>query len=133
MLPIALASSRYEGFLREFQKEVSLNPNADFTPRIAALVAEFREQECKRISGAFFMLLMKLYKADIPTLKRDLLKIKLLSTARVTPSQRAELLQCICEIMSLYIDDFNRLIAMCEIAEAAYSMEGGSPAPDVLG
>ena len=117
---MALVPGIHERLLSEFKDEVCQNPDADFTPRIAALVAEFREHECKRISGAFFMLLLKLYKSDIPTLKRDLLKIQLLTTAKAKPSQRAELLQFIYEIMSLYIDDFNRLIAICEIAEAAY-------------
>lgn len=120
---MALVPGIHERLLSEFKDEVCRNPAADFAPRIAALADKFREQENKRFNGAFFLMLLNLYEADIHSLKRDLLKTKLLGAAKATPAQRTELLRCVYRVMSLYIqDDFERLIALCEQAEDAYRM-----------
>lgn len=134
MLPIALIPSKHEMLLSKFKEEVCRDPDADFAPRIAALADKFREQETKRFNGAFFMLLLELYEGSIPSLKRDLLKIRLLGTAKATPSQRIAILQCVYGIISLYIkDDFAGIIAICEDVEDAYRMEEGSPELDTWG
>ena len=133
MLPIALVSWRHERFLWEFQEEVSRNPGGDFASSIAVVADKFREQETKRVYSAFFTLFRELYEGDIPSLKKDLLKIQLLCTVKVkaTPSQRIELLRCLYGVM--LPDDLAGIMARCEEAEVAYRIVNGCPALDALG
>lgn len=119
---MALIPGNHERLLSQFKDEVCRNPEADFALSIAALADKFREQETKRVNSAFFLLLLELYEGDIPSLKRDLLKVRLLGKAKAKLSQRVSILQCVYGIISLYVeDDFAGIIAKCEDVEAVCS------------
>lgn len=117
--------------LSKFKEEVCRDPDADFTPAIQTLAAEFREMERKRERNVVNSLFLNLYALDAYSLRRDLSKLAVLGSAKATPSQRVALLRCLYGTVSLFIqDDFSGLIEMCEEVEDAYRMEDGSPELD---
>ena len=90
---MALVPGIHERLLSEFKDEVCRNPGADFTPKIAALAAEFRELEKDREMSVIKTLFLNLYTLDIHSLRRDLLKVAMLGygAVKATPSQRVAL------------------------------------------
>ena len=69
--------------------------------------------EKEREQSIIDKLFLCLYAQDAQSLRRDLSKLEVLGTAQATPSQRAALLRCLYEVVSLYVD-FSEIIKMCE-------------------
>ena len=60
-------------------------------------------------------LLLSLYALDTDALRRDLAKLAVFGGAPAAPSQRLDLLRCLYNVMSFFIQDgFSDLIAMCD-------------------
>lgn len=71
--------------------------------------------EKEREQSVIKALFLCLYAQDAQSLKRDLSKLKVLGTAKATPSQRAALLRCLYGVVALYVqDDFSGIVKMCE-------------------
>ena len=106
MFPIALIPGRHEKLLMAFRDDVSHSPDADFTPRIKALAAEFRklEKECeKRLVDVLFL---SLYGMDVKSLRRDLAKLSVVGKIEAAPSQRIALLSCLYGVLALYVKEY---------------------------
>jgi len=118
--PMSLRLKMYEKLLTEFKEEVRCNPDADFTQEIQGLAAEFIKMEQERKQRIANSLLLGLYEGDTQSLKRDITKLIMLGPAKAVPSQRVELLRCICGILSLHTkEDFSHILAECDRLEGA--------------
>lgn len=116
---MSLLQKIYQARLSEFKEEIRRAPNADFTPYIQKLAAEFAEREKKRGKRAVDTLLLNLYEGDVQSLERDITKIIVFGTEKAEPSQRAGLLRCICEAASLRTkEDFDNILAICQRSPA---------------
>ena len=75
--------------------------------------------EKEREQSVIKALFLCLYAQDVQSLRRDLSKIEVLGTAQATPTQRAALLRCLYGVVSLYVDDFEGILAKCDQIEGA--------------
>lgn len=114
-------------FLEKFKEEIRLNPYTDVTPYTQLLANDFKKWNKafeKRVINTLFL---NLYAQDVKSLKRDLCKlepqkvldeIQARDTAKAKFPQRALLLGCLYNTLSLYIPDVSsyiaRIIAQCE-------------------
>lgn len=129
-----LIPNKYILLLSKFKEDVCQDPNADFTSSIKALASEFRRMENERQKSLLKVLLLNLYALDKNALRRDLAKVAAFGGAPAAPSQRLDLLRCLYDVISFFIQDgFSDLIAMCDQAEDASRMEDGSPDLDIWG
>lgn len=107
-----------EQTLYDFKEEVCRNPDADFSPYTQELMHRYRIMEAACTERVINTLFLNLYEQDAPSLKRDLLKVQMLGTAKATLSQytnRTALLQCLYGALFSYIgEDFSDIIAMCD-------------------
>ena len=120
---MSLLQKIYQARLLELKKEVCRDPDADCTPCLQKFAAEFAEREKKRGKRAIDTLVLNLYEGDLRSLERDITKIIVFGTEKAKPSQRAEVLRCICEAASLHTnEDFANILAICQGAPSQASL-----------
>lgn len=120
---MSLLQKIYQARLSELKKEICRNPDADCTPCLQKFAAEFAEREKKRGKRAIDTLLLNLYEGDVQSLERDITKIIVFGTEKAKPSQRAEVLRCICDAASLHTnEDFATILAICQRAPSQASL-----------
>lgn len=110
--------------LSTFKEKVCHNPDADFTVDIQTLAAEFIKMAKMREIGVINTLFLELYTQDVQSLRIDLARLAVFGVAKAKPSQRIDLLRILYGVVTLYVDDFSKLLAICE------KVENGSPEPD---
>ncbi|MEY8319329.1 hypothetical protein AALB19_18805 [Oscillospiraceae bacterium 50-58] len=126
--------NRYVLLLSKFKEDVCQDPDADFTSSIKALASEFIRMGDESQKSLLETLLLSLYALDTDALRRDLAKLAVFGGAPAAPSQRLDLLRCLYNVMSFFIQDgFSDLIAMCDQVEDASRMEAGISDLDIWG
>lgn len=123
---MALLQKMYEARLSELKEEVCRNPDADFTPVIQTLAAEFAEREKAREENVINKILR--YGKDIQAFRQELrlyvTKISLADSAKPVPSSYVPLFRWLCEVLSLQTkEDLSDILAMCDQIENASRLE----------
>lgn len=95
----------YAEVLSKFKGDVCSNPDADFSPYIRALAAEFVRVEKDHETRTICNLLLALYGWDADSLRRDLCALTVSGVPDHTHFSRANLLRNLYDGVLLYIDN----------------------------
>lgn len=108
--------------LLALQGKIHRDPDANFTPAIHKIVAEFTEQEPMMKyereesvkTNVINKVVLGLYEGNTQLLRTDMIKVEIMGTEKATPAQRAALLRCICKALSLYTkEDLASIMEAC--------------------
>ncbi len=113
---------KIEMLLSVFEEKVCCDPDTDVISYTEDLLAEYEMIEEACIERVIHTLFLNLYEEDALSFRRDIIKVRLLSTEKAAPPQctdRTNLLQHFYGALSSYIgEDFSDIIAMCDKAKA---------------